>query len=157
MRELLLKVEVELRHVPHKVGLARLRLTRDQRGDRRDADAPSDVAHQIKNAGRVAHLFLAERPHGRRGHRHVHGRCSDAADDDWPEQVSRRDLKINVTEREGSAGKQRATNDDQDTVADVPRNATDNDCCRERTDAKWSHCQPGRERGVVQQVLHEQR
>src|SRR5438309_8997127 len=31
--ELLLKVEIKLRHVPNKVGLARLRLTRDQRGD----------------------------------------------------------------------------------------------------------------------------
>src|SRR5206468_660565 len=35
VRELLLKVEVERRHVRNKVGLARLRLTRDQRGDRR--------------------------------------------------------------------------------------------------------------------------
>ena len=72
VRELLLKVEVERRHVRNKVGLARLRLTRDQRGDRRNADAPSDVAHQIKNAGRVTHLFLAERPHGRCGHGHIH-------------------------------------------------------------------------------------
>src|SRR5438309_2075839 len=96
VRELLLKVEVERRHVPNKVGLARLRLTRDQRGNRRNADAPTDVAHQIENAGRVAHLFAAERSHGRCGHRHIHGRCSDAAEDDWPEQISRRYLKINV-------------------------------------------------------------
>src|SRR5256885_17231340 len=68
VRELLLKVEVERRHVPNKVGLARLRLMRDQRGNRRNADAPTDVAHQIENAGRVTHLFLAERPHGRCGH-----------------------------------------------------------------------------------------
>src|SRR6267378_1756288 len=64
VRELLLKVEVERRHVRNKVGLARLRLTRDQRGDRRNAVAPSDVAHQIKNASSVAHLFAAERSHG---------------------------------------------------------------------------------------------
>src|SRR6266478_3255138 len=44
VRELLLKVEIKLRHVPNKVGLARLRLTRDQRGDRRNADAPADIA-----------------------------------------------------------------------------------------------------------------
>src|SRR5882724_3643073 len=67
MSELLLKVEIELRHVPDKVGLARLRVTRDQRGDRRDANASTYVAHEIKNAGRVTHLFLAERPHGRCG------------------------------------------------------------------------------------------
>src|SRR2546423_14493012 len=85
MSELLLKVEVELRHVPDKIGLARLRLTRDQRGDRRNADAPSDVAHQIKNASGVAHLFAAERSHGRCGHGHIHGRCAYTADDDWPE------------------------------------------------------------------------
>jgi len=72
VRKLLLKVEIKLRHVPNKVGLARLRLTRDQRGDRRNADAPSDVAHQIENASGVAHLFLAERPHGRCGHGHIH-------------------------------------------------------------------------------------
>src|SRR5690242_6240038 len=72
MRKLLLKVEVERGHVPNKVGLARLRLTRDQRGDRRDANASADVAHEIKNAGRVTHLFLAERPHGRCGHGHIH-------------------------------------------------------------------------------------
>src|SRR6266481_3642421 len=42
--ELLLKVEVERRHVRNKVGLARLRLPRDQRGDRRNADAASDIA-----------------------------------------------------------------------------------------------------------------
>src|ERR1700747_2251821 len=59
VRELLLKVEIKLRHVPNKVGLARLRLARDQRGDRRNADATSDIAHQIENAGGVAHLFLA--------------------------------------------------------------------------------------------------
>src|SRR5689334_4719258 len=47
MRELLLKVDVERGHVPNKVGLARLRLTRDQRGDRRDANAYNDVAHEI--------------------------------------------------------------------------------------------------------------
>jgi hypothetical protein len=63
MSELLLKGNVKLRHVPRKVGLARLRLTRDQRGDRRNADAPSDIAHQIENASGVVHLFLAERPH----------------------------------------------------------------------------------------------
>jgi len=45
---LLLEVEIELRHVRNKVGLARLRLPRDQRGDRRNADAASDIAHQIK-------------------------------------------------------------------------------------------------------------
>src|SRR2546426_12776986 len=61
VRKLLLKVEIKLRHVPNKVGLARLRLTRDQRGDRRNADAPSNIAHQIENASGVAHLFLAER------------------------------------------------------------------------------------------------
>src|SRR5438132_9484623 len=85
LRERLLKVEVERRHVRNKVGLARLRLTRDQRGDRRNADAPSDVAHQIKNASSVAHLFAAERSHGRCGHGHIHGRCAYTADDDWPE------------------------------------------------------------------------
>src|SRR5438034_795045 len=47
VRELLLKVGVERRHVPNKVGLARLRLTRDQRGNRRNADAPTDVVQQI--------------------------------------------------------------------------------------------------------------
>src|SRR5882724_13103209 len=47
MRELLLKVEVELRHVPDKIGLARLCLTGDQCRDRRNADAASDIAHQI--------------------------------------------------------------------------------------------------------------
>ena len=72
VRELLLKVEIKLRHVPNKVGLARLRVTRDQRGDRRNADAPSNIAHQIENASGVAHLFLAERPHGRCGHGHIH-------------------------------------------------------------------------------------
>jgi len=70
--ELLLKVEIKLRHVPNKVGLARLRLTRDQRGDHRNANASTYVAHEIKNAGRVTHLFLAERPHGRCGHGHIH-------------------------------------------------------------------------------------
>ena len=85
VRELLLKVEVELRHVRNKVGLARLRVTRDQRGDRRNPDAPSDIAHQIKNASSVAHLFAAERSHGRCGHGHIHGRCAYTADDDWPE------------------------------------------------------------------------
>src|SRR5437868_14824084 len=55
VRELLLKVEIKLRHVPHKVDLARLRVTRDQRGDRRNANAPTDVAHQIENASGVAH------------------------------------------------------------------------------------------------------
>src|SRR5439155_17357451 len=49
MSELLLKVEIELRHLPDKIGLARLRVTRDQRGDRRDANASTDVAHEIKN------------------------------------------------------------------------------------------------------------
>src|SRR6266481_6391466 len=44
VRKLLLKVEIELRHVRNKVGLARLRLPRDQRGDRRDANASTDVA-----------------------------------------------------------------------------------------------------------------
>src|SRR6266436_6247553 len=63
VHELLLEVGIELRHVPNKVGLARLRLTRDQRRDRRDANASAYVAHEIKNAGRVTHLFLAERPH----------------------------------------------------------------------------------------------
>src|SRR4029077_12692953 len=72
LRKLLLKGEVDRRHVPNKVGLARLRLTRDQRCDRRDANASADVAHQIENAGRVTHLFLAERPHGRCGHGHIH-------------------------------------------------------------------------------------
>src|SRR5438270_7444696 len=72
MRELLLKVEVELRHVPDKIGLARLCLTGDQCRDRRNADAASDIAHQIENASGVAHLFLAERPHGRCGHGHIH-------------------------------------------------------------------------------------
>src|SRR6266480_6378236 len=65
VRELLLKVEVERRHVRNKVGLARLRVTRDQRGDRSDTNASTDIAHQIKNASRVPHLFLAERSHGR--------------------------------------------------------------------------------------------
>src|SRR6266550_3986100 len=148
--ELLLKVEVERRHVRNKVGLARLRLPRDQRGDRRNADAASDIAHQIKNAGRVAHLFLAERSHGRCGHGHIHGRCAYTADDDWPEQVSRRYLKINVTKCEGRIPKQQATNDDQNTVADVPRDATDNDRRRERTDTEWGHSHTSRERGVVQ-------
>src|SRR5438270_8083370 len=72
MGELLLKVEIKLRHVPDKVGLARLRVTRDQRGDRRNADASTDIAHQIENASGVAHLFLTERSHGRCGHGHVH-------------------------------------------------------------------------------------
>ena len=45
LRELLLKVEIKLRHVRNKVGLARLRLTRDQRGDRGNADASSDIGH----------------------------------------------------------------------------------------------------------------
>src|SRR6266436_2497851 len=85
VHELLLKIEIKLRHVPNKVGLARLRLTRDQRGDRRNADAPADIAHQIENAGRVTHLFLAERPHGRCGHGHIHGRRAYTADNDWPE------------------------------------------------------------------------
>src|SRR5437667_12662717 len=43
VRELLLEVGIKLRHVPRKVGLARLRLPRDQRGDRRNADAASDI------------------------------------------------------------------------------------------------------------------
>src|SRR6266513_842083 len=150
VRELLLKVEVERRHVRNKVGLARLRLTRDQRGDRRNADATSDVAHQIKNASSVAHLFAAERSHGRCCHGHIHGRCAYTADDDWPEQISRRYLKINVTKREGRTPKQQATNDDQNTIADVPRDATDNDRRRERTDSEWSHSHTSRERGVVQ-------
>ena len=85
MRELLLEVEIELRHVRNKVGLARLRVPRDQRGNRCNPDAASDIAHQIKNAGRVAHLFLAERSHGRCGHGHIHGRCAYTADNDWPE------------------------------------------------------------------------
>src|SRR5207237_4220361 len=85
VRKLLLKIEIELRHVPNKVGLARLRLTRDQRGDRRDANASTDVAHAFKTAGRVTHLFLAERPHGRCGHGHIHGRFAYTDDNDWPE------------------------------------------------------------------------
>src|SRR5437660_12585164 len=92
--ELLLKVEIKLRHVPNKVGLARLRLTRDQRGDRRDANASTDVAHEIKNAGRVTHLFLAERPRGRCGDRHIHRRCCHADYEDGPEQVSGRYVEI---------------------------------------------------------------
>ena len=72
MSELLLKVEIELRHVPDKIGLARLCLTGDQCRDRRNADASTDIAHQIENASGVAHLFLAERPHGRCGHGHIH-------------------------------------------------------------------------------------
>ena len=72
MSELLLKVEIELRHVPDKIGLARLCLTGDQCGDRRNADASTDIAHQIKNTGGVAHLFAAECSHGRCGHRHIH-------------------------------------------------------------------------------------
>src|SRR5437868_11524214 len=72
VRELLLEVGIELRHMPDQSGLARLRLTRDQCGDRRDANASTDVAHEIKNASGVAHLFLAERPHGRCGHGHIH-------------------------------------------------------------------------------------
>ena len=72
VRELLLKIEIKLRHVPDQSCLARLRVTRDQGRDRRDANASADVAHEIKNAGRVTHLFLAERPHGRCGHGHIH-------------------------------------------------------------------------------------
>src|SRR5437879_13028586 len=87
--ELLLKVEVERRHVRNKVGLARLRLTRDQRGDRRNADAPSAVAHQIKHASSVAHLFAAERSHGRCGHGPIRGRCAYTATGDRSEQISR--------------------------------------------------------------------
>src|SRR5207245_4334437 len=49
MSELLLKVEIELRHVPDKIGLARLCLTGDQCRDRRNADASTDIAHEIKN------------------------------------------------------------------------------------------------------------
>ena len=45
MRELLLKVEIELRHVPGQSCLARLGVTRDQCGDRSDANAPTDIAH----------------------------------------------------------------------------------------------------------------
>src|SRR5437016_12119388 len=49
VRELLLEVGIKLRHMPDQSGLARLRLTRDQRGDRRNANAPTDIAHQIEN------------------------------------------------------------------------------------------------------------
>ena len=45
MRELLLEVETKLRHMPDKSRLARLRVTRDQRRDHRDANAPTDIAH----------------------------------------------------------------------------------------------------------------
>src|SRR5207237_8968696 len=66
-------------------------------------------------------------------------------------------LKINVTKYEGRIPKQEATNDDQNTVADVSRNATDNDRRSERTDTEWGHSHTSRERGVVQEILHEQR
>src|SRR5258707_14493729 len=51
MSELLLKVAIELRHVPDKVGLGRMCLTGDHCRDRRNADAFTDLAHQIKTTG----------------------------------------------------------------------------------------------------------
>src|SRR6266403_5706027 len=48
MSELLLKREIELRHVPDQIGLARLRVTRDQRGYLCNAEAPSNIAHQVE-------------------------------------------------------------------------------------------------------------
>jgi len=64
VRELLLEIEIELRHVPRELRLARLCVARDQRRDRGNAYAPANIAHEIKNAGRVTHLFLTERAHG---------------------------------------------------------------------------------------------
>src|SRR5690242_13285889 len=47
VRHLLLKIKVELRHVLREDRLADLRVTRDQRRDHRNANASTDIAHQI--------------------------------------------------------------------------------------------------------------
>ena len=47
-----------------------LLITRIQHGDDGDADAAADVAHQVEQAGGIAHVLARHRRHGDCGERH---------------------------------------------------------------------------------------
>ena len=63
----------------HK-GLMRLRKSLQHGGDKGDADAAADVAHQVLDAGGVADLIIAQRRQADGGQRHKNETRAKAAE-----------------------------------------------------------------------------
>ena len=59
----------------------------EEGGDHGDADAAAEVAHEIEDAGGVAHLFVFQRAHGQGGHGDEDQGGGEAVDDVGPDDV----------------------------------------------------------------------
>ena len=97
----------------------RLLLAREHRAGDGDADAAADVAHQVEQARRVAHLLARDRIHRHRRQRHEEQRQPDALDELRPEDVPVARLQVEIDEPE-----QRHAADDETDRQQLARDRT---------------------------------
>ena len=136
----------------------RLLVARQHRAGHRDADAAADVAHQVEQARRVAHLLARDRIHRDRRQRHEEQRHAGALDELRPEDVPVARLQVQLRQPE-----QRHAADDQSDRQQLPRRRT----CpvmqpgdrhhEERSDAARRHRDAGLQRRIAEQRLQHDR
>ena len=155
--ELLLIDRVVLRKVADEGRLIRLRAAGDESRQAGNPDAPAEVAHEIEEAAGVADLVLLERAHARGGQRDEDEADRDAAENGRPDDAAHPDAEIDVPEKERRIGQAEKSDRDQDAVADFSDEPSDHNRGEEGADTARAQGQTGVERGVVEQVLHEER
>ena len=87
-------------NVCRQIILMDLSAAHEEGGDARDADAASDVPHEVVDASRITNFFLAQPAHGHGGEGNKDEAASEAIDEVRQGDGSHRNVKIDMTQQQ---------------------------------------------------------
>jgi len=131
--------------------LVKLVPAREKSGHDGDAEATADVAHEVEDASRVAHLFFRNPRHGERHEWNEEQRQRDALKDLGPEDVPVSGVQVQVGEVEPCHGGEDEAHNEQAARIDFAGEVSGDRHPEQRPDAAWRE----RESGVVGGIAEE--
>ena len=134
-----------------EAALVELLAARKQGGHDGDADAAADVAHQVEDAGGVAHLLAGDVRHGGGRERNEETGHGSALDDLGPEDVPIASVQVEAGEHEHGACSDEKSGDEQLAHVYVGGNRTDDKGESKGTETAWGERESGLEGGVVEE------
>src|SRR5258708_25441168 len=114
------------------------------------------VSRQAGETGCIPHVLGLDGRYRKSAHRDKNRGGTKSGNDDWPNDVSRRNVQVDPAKQEHAETQHYQALCHPEPAVDLGKNAASNDATDDCSDSSWAHHEAGLQRRISEQKLQKQ-